>query len=126
MWVKLGFAPWVGKIPGRGHGSPLQYSCMENAQEHRSLVGFSSYNHKESDTTEGLSTEQHMFYPIFIIIMVNHLRRAPQTHHLLLSVPEILPTPNSSLLLLPLLLLPLLVCNYYRHHHHQGHHYYYC
>ena len=22
--------PWVGKIPGGGHGNPLQYSCLEN------------------------------------------------------------------------------------------------
>ena len=24
-----GFYPWVGKIPWRGHGNPLQYSCLE-------------------------------------------------------------------------------------------------
>ena len=24
------FNPWVGKIPWRGHGNPLQYSCLEN------------------------------------------------------------------------------------------------
>ena len=24
------FHPWVGKIPGGGHGNPLQYSCLEN------------------------------------------------------------------------------------------------
>ena len=33
--------PWVGKIPGRGHGSPLQYSCLENPHGQRSLVGYS-------------------------------------------------------------------------------------
>ena len=22
--------PWVGKIPGEGHGNPFQYSCPEN------------------------------------------------------------------------------------------------
>ena len=25
-----GSIPWVGKIPGGGHGNPLQYSCLEN------------------------------------------------------------------------------------------------
>ena len=25
-----GFDAWVGKIPGGGHGNPLQYSCLEN------------------------------------------------------------------------------------------------
>ena len=24
------FDPWVGKIPGGGHGNPLQYSCLES------------------------------------------------------------------------------------------------
>ena len=111
--------PGLGRSPGGGYGNPLQYSCLENPQEHRSLAGFSSCSHKEPDTTEGLSATQHMYYPIFIIIMVNHLRRAPHAHHLLLSVPEILPLPSSSLLLL-LLLLPLLLRNYLDHHHHQA------
>ena len=26
-----GLDPWVRKIPGGEHGSPLQYSCLENA-----------------------------------------------------------------------------------------------
>ena len=25
------FNPWVRKIPGGGHGNPLQYSCLENS-----------------------------------------------------------------------------------------------
>ena len=25
------FYPWVGKIPWRIHGNPLQYSCLENS-----------------------------------------------------------------------------------------------
>ena len=28
-----GFDPWVGKIPGEGNGTPLQYSCLENPME---------------------------------------------------------------------------------------------
>ena len=28
--MRLEFSPWVGKIPGRGNGNPLQYSCPEN------------------------------------------------------------------------------------------------
>ena len=27
---KLGFHPWVRKIPGDRHGNPLHYSCLEN------------------------------------------------------------------------------------------------
>ena len=28
-----GFNPWVGKIPGRRHGNPLQYSSLENPMD---------------------------------------------------------------------------------------------
>ena len=27
---EIGFDPWVRKIPGGGHGNPLQHSCLEN------------------------------------------------------------------------------------------------
>ena len=43
--------------PGRRHGNPLQYSCLENPHGHGSLVGYSPWGHKESDTTEQLNTE---------------------------------------------------------------------
>ena len=36
---RLGFHPWVGQIPGKGSGSPFQYSFLEKYHEHRSLVG---------------------------------------------------------------------------------------
>ena len=27
------FDPWVRKIPGEGHGNPLQYSCLKNPKD---------------------------------------------------------------------------------------------
>ena len=30
---RQGFNPWVGKIPGGGHGNPLLYCCLENPTE---------------------------------------------------------------------------------------------
>ena len=36
----LGSIPGLGRSPGEGHGSPLQYSCLENLQGQRSLVGY--------------------------------------------------------------------------------------
>ena len=27
---ETGFNPWIGKIPWRKHGNPLEYSCLEN------------------------------------------------------------------------------------------------
>ena len=35
-----------------GDGTPLQYSCLENPHGQRSLVGYSPWGCKESDTTE--------------------------------------------------------------------------
>ena len=33
----LGSIPGLGRSPGGGHGNPLQYSCLENSHEQRSL-----------------------------------------------------------------------------------------
>ena len=37
----LGLIPGLGRSPGRGHGNPLQYSCLENPHGLRGLVGYS-------------------------------------------------------------------------------------
>ena len=55
----LGSIPGLGRSPGGGHGNLLQYPCLENPQGQRSLVGYSPWGSKESDTTERLSTAQH-------------------------------------------------------------------
>ena len=55
----LGLIPGLGRSPGGGHGYPHQYSCLENPHGQRSLAGYSPWGHKESDTTEWLSTAQH-------------------------------------------------------------------
>ena len=55
----LGLIPGLGRSPGVGYGNPLQYSCLENPHGQRSLVGYSPWSYKESDTTEWLSTAQH-------------------------------------------------------------------
>ena len=52
--------PGSGRSPGRGHGNPLQYSCLENPHGQRSLAGCSPWGHKELDmTTTKQSTVQH-------------------------------------------------------------------
>ena len=45
-------SPGQEDSPGEGNGNPLQYSCLENSMNGRSLVGYSSWGRKESDTTE--------------------------------------------------------------------------
>ena len=52
----LGLIPGLGRSPGRGHGNPLQDSCMENPHGQRSLVGCNPCGGKELDITEQLNT----------------------------------------------------------------------
>ena len=39
-------------IPGRRHGNPLQYSCLENPMDNRTLADYSPRGCKELDMTE--------------------------------------------------------------------------
>ena len=48
----LGSIPGSGISAGGGHGNPLQCSCLENPHEKWSLVGYSPWGHKESNTSE--------------------------------------------------------------------------
>ena len=48
---RYGSNPCVRKIPGRGHGNPLQYSCLENPID-RGAWQATVCSHKELDTTE--------------------------------------------------------------------------
>ena len=48
----LGLIPGSGRSPGEGNGNPLQYSLSGKSHGRRSLVGYSPWGHKESDTTE--------------------------------------------------------------------------
>ena len=41
-----------GRSPGEGSGNPLQYSLLGKVHGWRSLVGYSPWGRKESDTTE--------------------------------------------------------------------------
>ena len=48
----LGSIPGLGTSPGEGNGNPLQDYCLEKYHGQRSLVGYSPWGYKESDTTE--------------------------------------------------------------------------
>ena len=47
----LGSIPGSGRFPGRGHGNPLQYSCLENPMD-RGAWWATVHGSTESDTTE--------------------------------------------------------------------------
>ena len=59
-WLRMHVPRWLQEIPRSGrssggeNGNPLQYPCQENPRE-RSLVGYSWWGHKESDTTKQLT-----------------------------------------------------------------------
>ena len=57
------FVPGSGRSPGGGNGNPLQYFCLENPMDQRSLEGSSPWGLRESDTTEPLSMHTHT-YPL--------------------------------------------------------------
>ena len=44
--------PWLGKIPWRGHGNPLQYCCLEESCGQRSLMGYSPWGGRKLGMTE--------------------------------------------------------------------------
>ena len=60
--------PESGRSPGGGDGNPLQYSRLENPTE--SLTGYSSWGHKESDTTEH-AYSTHL-YQILVCPLMNN------------------------------------------------------
>ena len=49
---EAGFNPWVGKIPWRRKWQPTPVPLPGKSHGQRSLVGYSPWGHKESDTTE--------------------------------------------------------------------------
>jgi len=62
----LGSIPGWGRSPGEGYSTTLQYSCLEKSHGQRSLVGYSLWGRKESDTTERL----HFLFFHFLLSMV--------------------------------------------------------
>ena len=53
-----GSIPGLGRYPGEGNGNPLQDYCLKTHGQ-RSLVGYSPWGRKDSDTTERL----HFHFP---------------------------------------------------------------
>ena len=91
----LGSISGLGRSPGGGHGNPFQYSCLENTHG-QSLVGYSPWGHKESDTTEWLSTllgKLFLWYPsgVFLNVLFSWEFFRPLGFKLQLPLPTILP-----------------------------------
>ena len=48
----LDLIPGLGRYPGEGNGSPLQYFYLENPHGQRSLAGYSQWGHKETQLND--------------------------------------------------------------------------
>ena len=59
----LGSIPGLGRFPCRRSRQPTVVFFPEESHEHRSLVGYSPWGLKESDTTEWLSTAHYLISP---------------------------------------------------------------
>ena len=73
---RLGFDPWVRKIPWRRNWQPTPVFLPGKSHGQRSLVDYSPWGHKESDTTEWLNTTpmnvtRDMKYDIWINFILN-------------------------------------------------------
>ena len=55
----LGLIPGSRRFFGGGNDNSPRYSCLENLHGQRNLVGYSPWDHKESDMIKWLSTAQH-------------------------------------------------------------------
>ena len=51
----LGLIPGLRGSPGEGNGNALQYSCLENLMDRRSLVGYRVYGVTKSEVTSLVS-----------------------------------------------------------------------
>ena len=56
----LGLIPGLGRRPGEGNGNPLPVFLPGEFHGQGSLMGYSSWGHKESDTAEPLTLSRFM------------------------------------------------------------------
>ena len=62
------FDPWVWRIPWKREWQPTPVLLTGESHGQRSLVGYSSYSHKESDITEvTVCTHACTFYTQFVV-----------------------------------------------------------
>ena len=57
---RLGFHPWIRKMPWRRKSQPSPVFLSGKSHGQRSLAGYSPWGHKESDTTEHTQTHTYI------------------------------------------------------------------
>ena len=64
MQLLTSASPVLRRPPGDGNGIPLQKFLPRKSHGQRSLAGYSSWGHKESDMTEQQTVSVFSFYQI--------------------------------------------------------------
>ena len=64
---------WVRKIPCGREWQPTPVFLLENLHGQRSLAGYSPWGHRESDTTERLSSTQCVYICVCVCVCVSSL-----------------------------------------------------
>ena len=98
--MRLRFDPWVRKIAWRRAWQPTPVFLPRGPHGQRSLVGYSPWGHKQSDTTEATDHTRMPCLERAGCLSCRSLRGSDE-------VPEGLAVLTTTLILLPLLLLPL-------------------
>ena len=66
---EVGLILGSGRSPREGNGNPFQYSCLENPMDREAWQATVHGGHKESDTTEQLSTQiTNTQNPLLVIV----------------------------------------------------------
>ena len=66
----MGLIPGLGRSPGEGSGNPLQYSCLGNPMDRRSLVGYSPWGLKRVEHNLWTKQQQHYFNSFLVFFCV--------------------------------------------------------
>ena len=83
----MSLIPGSGRSPGEGNGNPTPEFLPGKFYGQRSLVGYSPWGHRESDTTEQLSTcfllyrIVNMIFLCLLTIMYNYMHFIPYQAH---------------------------------------------
>ena len=76
MWERPGFHPWVGKMPWRREWLPIPVFLPGESHGQRSLVGYSSWGHKDSSTAEYVPLQDLLYYYIGFHVYLSECPRS--------------------------------------------------
>ena len=68
---RLGFDPWVGNFPWRRKWQPTPVVLPGKSRGRRSLVGYSPWGRKDSDTTERLHVISYMYIYMILSLLLS-------------------------------------------------------